>query len=78
MVPSAASVAAIWHSPPSTRSGAEGRVEPVEVGEAVEHRQHAGLRAHRRADRRDRVVEVVGLAAQHDEVVARAGERLGR
>ena len=46
----------------------EGGVERVEMGEAVEQRQDGGLRADGRADRRDGGVEVVGLAAQQDEV----------
>ena len=43
--------------------------QPVDVREPVQERHHVRGRTHRRADRLDRGVEVVGLAGEEDEVV---------
>ena len=51
---------------------AEAAVEPFEVREAVQQRQHRRGAAHRRRNRVHRRVEVVGLAGEQDQVVARA------
>jgi hypothetical protein len=48
---------------------AECRDQPVDVGEPVEEREHVRRRTHRGADRRDRGIEVVGLAGEQHEVV---------
>ena len=47
---------------------AEFRVEHVEVPHAVEHRNDRRLRAHRRGERLDGIIEIEGLAAQEDDV----------
>src|SRR6185312_3690279 len=43
-------------------------IERVEMGHAVEHRDDRGLRSHCWRKGFDRVVEVVGLAAQHHDI----------
>ena len=51
---------------------AEAAVEPLEVRKTVQQRQHRRGAAHRRRNRVHRRVEVVGLAGEQHQVVARA------
>ena len=57
---------------------AEGAVEPVQMDEAVEQRQHRGLRPDAGADRLDRGVEIVMLCGQQHDVVGAADPVGGR
>ena len=50
--------------------GAEAAVEIVKMAHAVEHRQDGGSRPHRRRERFYRIGDVIGFAAQHDQVEA--------
>jgi hypothetical protein len=54
------------------RRAAEAPLEKVEMGHAVQQRQDRGLRPHRRGEGLHGLDQVVGLAAQQDEVVGRA------
>ncbi len=57
---------------------AEARVQRFVVAQAVEDRQHVGAGLHRRRDRVHRVVQVVGLAAEQDQIEARLAQRVGQ
>jgi hypothetical protein len=48
-------------------------LQRVDVGNAVEHRQHGGAGVHRRAYGGDRVLQVVGLAGEQHHVPAGRG-----
>ena len=47
---------------------AEAFVQPVEMRQAVQDRQNHGLRSHRRRNRRHGTVEIIGLAAEQDQI----------
>ena len=51
-----------FRQPPPDPRGAEGVVQGGHMRQPVQHRQDGGARFHRRADRGDRVVQVIGLA----------------
>jgi hypothetical protein len=55
--------------PAQDRLGAERVGELIEVDETVEQRQHRGSWPDRGTDRRDRLVEVVMLGGQQDQVI---------
>ena len=62
--------------------GAECLIEPVQMRHAVQQRQHLRRGAHGRRNGRDRIIQIVGLAAeQNDIIVARdhiGGDRVNR
>ena len=51
-------------------------IEPLQVRQPIEHRQHDSALAHRGADRGNCVVQVIGLAAQQDEIGMAPGASL--
>src|ERR1700722_19146062 len=59
--------------PAEDRLGPERGGEPVEMDEPVQHRQNRRPRPDRRSDRLDRLVEVVMLRGQQDQIVRPAG-----
>ena len=66
--PSASSVEEIRQRPPSVWAAPKRRSSAVEMMHAVEQRQDRGRRPDRRREGLHRAVEIIGLAAQKDEI----------
>lgn len=67
---------AIWAKMDADRAGAahdfgstEAPIEYVEMGHSIQHRHYGALPRHRRRDRVDGGIQIVGFAGEQDEIV---------